>query len=81
MFHPLLEDLQELNDQQLQDRATDIARKLTAAYRMGSNGALIQQMQLVNGKIQEEVKRRQRVELDKLMSNNKKDFNNIIDIK
>jgi len=81
MFHPLLEDLQELNDQQLQDRATDIARKLTAAYRKGSNGALIQQMQLVNGQIQEEVKRRQRVELDKLMSNNKKDFNNIIDIK
>lgn len=81
MFHPLLEDLQELNDQQLQDRATDIARKLTAAYRMGSNGALIQQMQLVNGQIQEEVRRRQRVELDKLMSNNKKDFNNIIDIK
>jgi hypothetical protein len=81
MFHPLLEDLQELNDQQLQDRATDIARKLTAAYRMSSNGALIQQMQLVNGQIQEEVKRRQRVELDKLMSNNKKDFNNIIDIK
>jgi hypothetical protein len=81
MFHPLLEDLQELNDQQLQERATDIARKLTAAYRMGSNGALIQQMQLINGQIQEEVQRRQRVELEKLMSNNNKDFKNIIDIK
>ena len=81
MFHPLLEDLQELNDQQLQERATDIARKLTAAYRMGSNGALIQQMQLINGQIQEEIRRRQRVELDKLMSNNNKDFKNIIDIK
>jgi len=81
MFHPLLEDLQELNDQKLQERATDIARKLTAAYRMGSNSALIQQMQLVNGQIQEEIRRRQRVELDKLMSNNNKDFKNIIDIK
>lgn len=81
MFHPLLEDLQQLNDQQLQERATDIARKLTAAYRMTSNGSLIQQMQLVNGQIQEEIRRRQRVELDKLMSNNNKDFKNIIDIK
>ena len=81
MFHPLLENLEELNDQQLQERATDIARKLTAAYRMSSNGALIQQMQLINGQLQEEIRRRQRVELEKLMSNNNKNFKNIIDIK
>jgi len=81
MFHPLLENLSELNDQQLNERAQDIARKLAGAYRMGANSALIQQMQLVNGQIQEELRTRQRKELEKLMDNNKKDFKNIIDIK
>ena len=81
MFHPLLENLSELNDQELSERAQDIARKLTSAYKMGANSALIQQMQLVNGQIQDEMKMRQRKELEKLMDNNSKDFKNIIDIK
>jgi hypothetical protein len=81
MFHPLLENLSELTDQELNERAQDIARKLTSAYKMSTNSALIQQMQLVNGQIQDELRTRQRKELEKLMGNNKKDFKNIIDIK
>jgi len=81
MFHPLLENLSELTDQELTERAQDISRKLTSAYKMSTNSALIQQMQLVNGQIQDELRTRQRKELEKLMGNNKKDFKNIIDIK
>ena len=81
MFHPLLENLSELTDQELNERAQDIARKLTSAYKMSTNSALIQQMQLVNGQIQDELRARQRKELEKLMGNNKKDFKDIIDIK
>tara|TARA_R110000868_G_scaffold191848_4_gene436133 strand:- start:409 stop:654 length:246 start_codon:yes stop_codon:yes gene_type:complete len=81
MFHPLLNDLSELNDQELNDRAQEISRKLSSVYRVGANPGLIQQMQLVNAQLQDEVMFRQRKELEKLMDKNGKDFKNIIDIK
>lgn len=81
MFHPLLENLSELTDQELNERSQDISRKLSGAYRSGANPALLQQMQLVNQQLQDELKHRQRKELEKLMNNNSKDFKNIIDIK
>lgn len=42
MFHPLEEDLSELKDQDIQDRITDLNKKLFQAARLGKKDMLTQ---------------------------------------
>jgi hypothetical protein len=42
MFHPFEEDLSELKDQELQDRITDLNKKLYTAARLGKSEMLTQ---------------------------------------
>jgi hypothetical protein len=79
MFHPLAPDLSNLKDDELYEKVNDINRKISMAWRLGSNGP-IQQMQMLLAHYQEELQNRNRKKLEEIEKNSK-NFKNIIDIK
>lgn len=79
MFHPLAPDLSGLKDDELYEKVNDINRKMSMAYRLGSNGTM-QQMQMLLAHYQEELANRNRKKLEEIEKNSK-NFKNIIDIK
>jgi hypothetical protein len=78
-MHPLTPDLSKLSDQDLGNKTRDLTVRLNQAYRSGST-ALVSQVSMLLEDHQAEMARRQRAELEKLMSNNQDKFNGIIDI-
>lgn len=78
-MHPLTPDLSKLSDQDLGNKTRDLTVRLNQAYRSGST-ALVSQVSMLLEDYQAEMARRQRAELEKLMSNNQDKFNGIIDI-
>jgi len=81
MYHPLLDDVSKLTDGELQDKITDLTKKLNQSYRFG-NPALIRQVGMVLDEMKEERVRRDREHLKKLAEQNDGDdkFKDSIDI-
>lgn len=73
MEHPFINDLSEQSMEELQDKITDLNKKLNFAYRTG-NGALIHQIQMVI----ESYKNQHRKKMDELFEKQK--LNNQINI-
>jgi len=72
-MHPLVEDLTQLTDAELQERLTKINQVLRRTY----NGDVINQAVIIRTTLQEEQSRRYRATLDNL---NKNKFTDVIDI-
>jgi len=81
MYHPLLDDVSKLTDGELQDKITDLTKKLNQSYRFG-NPALIRQVGMVLDEMKEERVRRDREHLKKLaeQSDDEDKFKDSIDI-
>jgi hypothetical protein len=79
MFNPLLEDLTQLKDSDLELRMSDLNKKYGIAMRSG-NSALGIQVAVVLEAIKEELTRRQHEATKKLMSKQNKDLDDLINI-
>ncbi len=65
MYHPLLGDVAELTDGELQEKITELTKKLNQSYRFG-NPALIRQVGMVLDEMTQERMRRDRETLKKI---------------
>lgn len=72
-MHPLVEDLTQLTDAELQERLTKINQVLRRTY----NGDVVNQAVMIRATLQEEQSRRYKATLDNL---NKNKFTDVIDI-
>jgi predicted transcriptional regulator of viral defense system len=81
MYHPLLGDVTELTDGELQQKITELTKKLNQAHRFG-NAALIRQVGMVLDEMTQERMRRDREHLKKLaeQSDGEDKFKDSIDI-
>jgi hypothetical protein len=79
MFNPLLEDLTQLKDADLESRMSDLNKKYNIAMRSG-NSALGIQVAVVLEAIKEELARRQIEATKKLMQKQNKDLDDLINI-
>ena len=78
MEHPLITNVEDLTTQQLQERVTDLTKKMTIAHRMG-NAQLVGQIQMALETFQTKLRERQQAEYDRQMGKGK-DFGDRIDI-
>jgi hypothetical protein len=78
MFHPLLEDLTKLKDQDLENKIADLNKKYHAALRFGQ-GSAAHQITLILDSIQAEKQRRQ-FEAAQKNKEQTQQFNNLIKI-
>jgi hypothetical protein len=69
MFHPLLEDLTQLKDQELENRLSDLTKKYWQAMRLGQGTAGQQIIMIIESMKME--KERRSVEATKKASENK----------
>jgi hypothetical protein len=79
MFHPLLNDLTQLKDAELENRMSDLNKKYNIALRSG-NGALAQQVAMVLEALRDEGSRRQAEATKKLLQKQNKDLDNLINV-
>lgn len=78
-FHPLIDSITHLKDEELYNKITELTNKMNSAYRLGSGDAL-RQMQMIMQHYQDELANRNRKRLED-MEKNSKNFSKIIDIK
>lgn len=78
-FHPLIEDISHLKDDELYNKINELTSKMNSAYRLGSGEAL-RQMNMIMTHYQGELANRNRKRLED-MEKNSKNFSKIIDIK
>ena len=78
-MHPLVTDLTPLSDKELADKIMDLERKYAAAARMGSPAA--QQIVMFLEDYKFEHQRRLQEQMEKVLKQNGKTFDSIIDIK
>jgi|688.fasta_scaffold966643_2 hypothetical protein len=78
-FHPLVDSVTHLKDEELYNKITELTNKMNSAYRLGSGDAL-RQMQMIMQHYQDELANRNRKRLED-MEKNSKNFSKIIDIK
>ena len=80
MFHPLLPDLTEIKDQDLENKITELTSKYYIAARYG-NGAVCSQIAIVIEQYKEELQKRHQEKLNKLSGKNQnKDLDDLINI-
>jgi hypothetical protein len=79
MFNPLLEDLTQLKDAEVESRMTDLNKKYNIALRMG-NSAVATQIAVVIEAVREETLRRQAEATKKLLQKHNKDLDGLINI-
>jgi hypothetical protein len=78
MFHPLAPDLSKMSLDELNQKHSDLVKRISSAYRMGS-ADMVSQLQMLMNDYQEEIRRRGERALDEMQKNSKQ-FKNIIDI-
>ncbi len=78
MEHPLINNAEDLTNQELQDRVTDLTRKMTIAHRMG-NAQLVGQIQMALETFQTKLRERQQAEYERQLGKGK-DFGDRIDV-
>lgn len=79
MFNPLLEDLTQIKDADLESRMTDLNRKYSIAIRTGNSG-LANQVAIVIDALRDETMRRQREATKKLLQKQSKDLDGLINV-
>lgn len=79
MFNPLLDDLIHLKDTELEAKITDLNKKYSIALRLG-NGDIAQQIVVVIESIRYESLRRQTEASKKLLQNQNKDIDGLINV-
>lgn len=80
MFHPLLPDLKDIKDQDLENKITELTSKYYTAARFG-NGSVCSQIAVVIEQYKEELQKRHREKLNKLSGGNQnKDLDDLINI-
>jgi hypothetical protein len=79
MFNPLLEDLTQIKDADLENKMSDLNRKYNIALRMG-NGAIAQQIAVVIESVRDEGMRRQHEATKKLLAKQSKDLDGLINV-
>ena len=79
MFHPLLEDLTQIKDADLENRMSDLNKKYNIALRSG-NGALAQQVAMILEALRDEGTRRQAEATKKLLQKQNKDLDDLINV-
>ena len=79
MFHPLLNDLTQLKDADLENRISDLNKKYNMALRSG-NGSLAQQVAIILEALRDEGFRRQAEATKKLLQKQNKDLDDLINV-
>ena len=79
MFNPLLEDMSQLKDSDIDARLTDLNKKYNISLRMG-NGAVAQQLVIVIEAVRYEILRRQQEASKKLLEKQNKDIDGLINV-
>lgn len=77
MFNPLMPDLKEVKDQELENKLHELTKKYWIAAR-GGNGALAQQILIALESYKDEMRRRQIEQQRSLMEKQSKDFDDLI---
>lgn len=77
MFNPLLEDLTQIKDADLESKMSDLNKKYGIALRMG-NGAVAHQIAVVIEAVRDESMRRQHEATKKLLAKQNKDLDGLI---
>lgn len=78
-MHPFSPDFSTITDTELDNKLTELAKKINIANR-GGNFNLIYQMQLLYNDYLEERARRDQAKLQEMLKANNRDFDDIIDI-
>jgi hypothetical protein len=76
-MHPLVSNLQDMSEQDITAKLSDLYKKMAIANRTG-NGALLSQLRMVIDDYQSEFNRRKQAEIQKLSKDN--NFDDFIDI-
>jgi len=79
MFNPLLEDLTQIKDADLESKMSDLNRKYNIAMRMGNSG-VAQQIAIVIEAVRDESMRRQHEATKKLLQKQNKDLDGLINV-
>lgn len=81
MFHPLVEDLSILKDDELHHKFSELQKRITQAYRFGPL-ELVSQLQMIISAYQEEINQRNKKAMDDMMAKADKSGRNkgIIDV-
>lgn len=79
MFNPLLEDLTQIKDADLENKMSDLNKKYNIALRMG-NGVIAQQIAVVIEAVRDESMRRQHEATKKLLAKQSKDLDGLINV-
>lgn len=77
MFNPLMPDLREVKDQELENKLHELTKKYWIAARSG-NGALSQQILVALESYKDEMRRRQVEQQRSLMEKQNKDLDDLI---
>ena len=78
-MHPFSPDFSTITDTELDNKLTELAKKINIANRSG-NYNLIHQMQLLYNDYLEERAKRDQAKLQEMLKANNRDFDDIIDI-
>jgi hypothetical protein len=78
MVHPLSPDLTKLSNEELTTKHSELLKRITYAYRIGSN-EMVYQLQMLLEDYQNELNVRHQKQLEE-MQKSSKNFKNIIDI-
>jgi hypothetical protein len=80
MFNPLLPDLKEIKDQDIENKIAELSKKYSIAARSG-NGSLCQQISITLEQYKDEMRRRLLEKSTKITVNNQdQDLDNLINI-
>lgn len=79
MNHPLTGNLQDLSDNDLQKKITELGKRLVFAHQTG-NAQMIGQLEMLMEDFREESIRRDRERMAKMQENNGKDWDDLIDV-
>lgn len=79
MFNPLMDNLSDFKDEELNSKIAELIKKYNIALKMG-NGALIQQIVVALDSLQAENLRRQNEASKRLLEKQNKDLDGLINV-
>ena len=79
MFHPLLQNLAEIKDGELEEKINELGRKYTIAARTGMNDVMPQLAVIIEA-YRTELQKRQANKLKELQKNQNKDLDSLIKV-
>lgn len=79
MYHPLLQNLAEIKDGELEEKINELGRKYSIAARTGMNDVLPQLSSIIEA-YRTELQRRQQESLKAIQKNQNKDLGDLIKV-